>query len=87
MENKEFDIEYQYQQYLKRMKLSESTMHPQQKQQLREAFYGAWTQLIFMMRDDLPNESDERVYFILENMVKQTEKFWAKTLIDYSRKN
>lgn len=51
--NKQFDLEHQYQLYLKRVALSENTMHPQQKKQLKEAFMGACGQMLILLRDDV----------------------------------
>lgn len=37
-----FDLEHQYQLYLKRVKLSETTMSEVQKKETRQAFMGAY---------------------------------------------
>ena len=51
--DKKFTIEAQYQLYLQRMSLDESKMHPIQKKQLKQTFYGAFGQLLIMMREDI----------------------------------
>lgn len=48
-----FSLEIQYQLYLQRIELKESEMHPVQKVQLRQAFFGACGQMILLLRDDL----------------------------------
>lgn len=55
------DIEFQYQKFLDRMGLSENTMHPQQKEQLRDCFYGAFGQLLILLRDDMPDDEQKAV--------------------------
>lgn len=66
------DIEFQYQLFLVRMALSEATMHPQQKEQLRDCFYGAFGQLLILLRDDMPDDEQKavQVYQMLLDQVK-----------------
>ena len=71
-----FDLEYQYQLYLKRVALPESKMHPQQKIETKRAFFGACGQMLMMLRDDLPKLSGEGGYNVLEGMIIQVENFF-----------
>ena len=81
----QFKVEWQYQQWLKRMNLSEALMHPQQKEQLKYAFYGAWGQLLLLMRDtDMPSEDAGAM--ILQDMLDQVGAFWDGVLKDGMKK-
>ena len=83
----QFKVEWQYQQWLKRMNLSEAMMHPQQKAQLKYAFYGAWGQLLILMRDgvtEFPSEVDGAM--VLQDMLDQVGAFWDGVLKDGMKK-
>jgi len=71
-----FDLEHQYQLYLKRMALPENKMHPQQKLETKRAFFGACGQMLLMLRDDLPKLSDEDGYNKLDGMINQVGQFF-----------
>lgn len=73
-----FNLEYQYQLYLKRMALSEDSMHPEQRKQLRQTFMGAAGQMILMLRDDLTKLDDDKACDILQDMVNQVSTFFMK---------
>lgn len=46
-------IEEQYKLFLQRMALHEDRMHPEQKKQLKETFFGAFGQAISVFRDEI----------------------------------
>ena len=74
MENKEFNLEHQYQLYLKRVALKEAEMHSEQKKQLRQAFMGACGQIILLLRDEvgkLEEVEEERIEFVCEENLKE----------------
>jgi hypothetical protein len=75
-----FSLEYQYQLYLQRMKLSEDKMHPEQKLQLRQAFMGACGQMLLMLRDDLTKFDEDKACDILDDMTKQVSIFFIKEI-------
>lgn len=66
-----FKVEKQYQLYLQRVALSESTMHLEQKRQLRQTFFGAWGQCLLCMRDDISELSEDKGIDVLEDMLKE----------------
>lgn len=72
-----FDLEYQYGLYLERGGLKEGEMHPVQAVETKRAFFGAWGQLLLLLRDDMPEDEDEAVK-ILERMQDQVVNFWLK---------
>ena len=72
----EFNLEHQYQLYLQRMALSESTMHPQQKIQLRQTFFGASGQMLILLRDELSNLEEEKAMETLQNLINQVGNYF-----------
>lgn len=76
----EFNLEHQYQRYLQRMALSESTMHPQQKIQLRQTFFGASGQMLILLRDELSKLEEEKAMETLQDLINQVGNlFLAET--------
>lgn len=77
--NEEFNIEHQYQLYLERMSLSESSMHPQQRIQLRQTFFGAFGQSIILMRDGVGAiETEDEAIKVMKSMLDQVGAFFLK---------
>lgn len=72
----EFNLENQYQLYLQRMSLSESTMHPQQKIQLRQTFFGASGQMLILLRDELSKIEEEKAMETLQDLINQVGNFF-----------
>jgi hypothetical protein len=72
-----FNVEFQYQQYLRRMALEEKLMHPAQRVQLRQTFYGAFGQLLILMRDKVSNYPEDQAVQILQNMLDQCNAYWV----------
>ena len=72
----EFNLEHQYQLYLQRMALSESTMHPQQKIQLRQTFFGASGQMLILLRDELSKLEENKAMETLQDLINQVGNFF-----------
>lgn len=73
----EFNIEHQYQLYLKRMSLSESSMHSDQKIQMRQTFFGAFGQAMILMRDGIGAiENDIEAVNVMKDMINQVGQFF-----------
>jgi hypothetical protein len=72
----QFDIEVQYQLYLKRVALTESQMHPEQSRQLRQAFYGACGQMLILLRDDLAALEENKAIDTMQKMLDQIGKYF-----------
>lgn len=72
----EFNLEHQYQLYLQRMALSESRMHPQQKIQLRQTFFGASGQMLILLRDELSKLEEEKAMETLQDLINQVGNFF-----------
>lgn len=71
-----FNLEDQYQFYLGKMKLQESTMHPTQRIQLREAFMGASGIILLLIRDEFGALSDDEGDAMFTSMVDQVGQYW-----------
>ncbi len=78
-----FNIEYQYQMYLRLVSLTEAGMHPEQRKQLREAFFGAAGQLLILFRDKLSLLDEDDGVEKLEAMIIEVEKYWTSKTKTY----
>jgi hypothetical protein len=79
------DIEKQYIAFLSGIGLSEETMHPVQKKQLRMAFYGGFATLLWMMREVIAVKSEEDGILDMKSLEQQTVAYWASTLSEKSK--
>ena len=74
---KKFNLENQYQKYLKLIKMKESNMHPVQRKETRRAFIGACGQMLILLRDDVAAiEDDDEAVKVLDDMINQVSEFW-----------
>ena len=69
-------ISFQFEQYLKIVKLDAATMPADQYREIRRGFYGGWGQLIMLMSDDIPALPEAKGVQILEAMTKEVAAFW-----------
>ena len=70
------DIEKQFGLYLKMVGLKKEEMHPIQLQETKRAFFGAWGQLLALMKDDVSALPDEEAVKVLQDMLNQVFNFW-----------
>ena len=79
--DQKFDLKYQYKLYLQRMGLKEENLHPVQKEQLEQAFFGACSQMLFLFRDEVGRiESEEEAVNTMKNMIDQASAFWLDVM-------
>lgn len=78
MENKTFDLEHQYQLYLRRVGLKETNMHPVQKTETRRAFMGACGQMLILLRDDLGELEENKAIETMQDMINQVQLHFMK---------
>jgi hypothetical protein len=71
----EFDLEWQYQQFLKRVALNENEMHEEQKKQLRLVFMGSWGQALLTLRDDVGALPDKDAIDTMQGMLNQVSNY------------
>lgn len=74
------NLEEQYKLFLKRMALSERRMHPVQKVQLKQTFYGAIGQLLVIQRDVLSELDEQTAVYALQDMIEQIDAFFQNEL-------
>jgi hypothetical protein len=74
----QFNVEHQYQLYLRRMALAESRMHPEQRRQLRQAFFGATGQILLLLRDEAAGLPEEAAIIVMQKMLDQVGEFFMK---------
>lgn len=71
-----FSIEYQYQEYLKRVKVKESDMQPDQKREMKRAFFGAVGQTLVLLRDEGAKLKVDQYIKKLDGMMNEIGQFW-----------
>ena len=75
--DKIFNLEHQYQLYIQRVGLSEATMHPEQRKQLKMTFMGACGQFMTLLRDDLGALPEDDGVEVLASMEKQVLHYFV----------
>ncbi len=73
---KQFDLNYQYQLYLQRVGQTESKMHPQQRIQIKQTFFGAFGQAILLMRDEVAAQEEDVAVETLQDLMQQVQDFF-----------
>lgn len=73
---KNFNIEDQYNLYLKRVKLDETKMSVVQRNEMRRCFYGAFGQLLMLMQHEIVVLSEDEAIQVFEDMTKQVSEFF-----------
>ena len=75
---KPFDLEEQYQLYLKRVALKEVEMMPLQRKQLRQVFMGACGQMLLLLRDEVSELEEDKAIAVMQNMLNQISDYFLK---------
>lgn len=75
----QFSIEEQYQAYLRMVKLKEVTMSNVQRQQLKQSFFAAISQMLVLMGGPLPDLEEEAALATLKAMETECADFWLAT--------
>ena len=76
-----FNVEDQYQLYLKKIRLPEKAMHPIQKVQLKDTFMAAWGQLLILQKDEVSQLKDNDAVDSLESMFQQINNYWRDKVL------
>ncbi len=71
-----FSVSWQFMEYAKRVKLDRLSASSTQWTETRRAFYGAWGQMLFMLRDELSDLDDDDGIEVLEQMKTEVTRFW-----------
>ena len=73
-----YNLEYQYQLFLKRMALTEATMHEQQKRQLKQTFFGAIGQFLILMQTDIADLEEDKAVEVFQSLENQVTDYFLK---------
>ncbi len=77
----EYDLEYQYQEYLHREGVSEEKMGNTQRIETKRAFMGGIGQLLVLMRDGIGTVKDPvQGVTHMQNMMEQVKEFWGNEI-------
>lgn len=82
MEANKYTIEYHWREFLRLMGLNERTMPPDQLQIMKQTYYGAFGQMLMLLKD-LPADcadDDELMADKLEDLHKEASKYWVQFL-------
>lgn len=79
---KKIDLEEQYQLYLGRVALREATMHPEQKIQLRQTFFGAIGQFLILLETEVADMEEMEAVECLENCKDQVAQYFLSRSIN-----
>lgn len=71
-----FNLEYQYQLYLERVGQVESEMHPEQKRQVKMAFFGAMGQFLVLLEHEVADLEEDEAVEKLESMKTQVANYY-----------
>jgi hypothetical protein len=77
------DLNEQYRRYLERMGMDESRMHPTQKRQVKQAFFGAIGQLLILFAGDFAYITNRSAPVALKLLNHQIQYFWQQQLDAY----
>jgi hypothetical protein len=80
MEDK-LTVEEQYRLYLKGINLTEERIHPVQRKQLRQAFFGAFGQCLILMREGIAKLPTEEGVAILDAQMKEVITFFQSQAV------
>ncbi len=75
---KEFDLQWQYQFYLEKVKLKEINMGETQRKEMKRTFMGACGIVLILLKDELASLPDDEAMTVLENMLKQVGDYYNK---------
>ncbi len=87
LEEDAFNIEKQFNLFLKVCKMDKRKMPSIQITSMRRAFYGAWGMLLLVNRDCVAVLTDDQAVEALDKMFRDTELFWAKEIVPISNMN
>lgn len=75
--DKKFSLENQYQLYLKRVGITEEQMHPIQRKETKQAFFGACGQMLILFRDGIGAiENENEAVQTMESMMTQVAEYF-----------
>lgn len=82
-----FNVEEQYQAYLRRVAMTEAQMGTVQRVETRRAFFGAWGQALLCLQDDIAPLPDDDGVRALSDMINQVAAFWENESNQFKARN
>jgi hypothetical protein len=76
----QFNLDYQFNLYLKRCRITKEEMHPVQYEETKKAFMGACGQLLVLLTYDLVTYEEEVAHKKLDDMIEQVNSFWINEI-------
>lgn len=76
MNTYKFTILKQWKEFCERAGIPEDKMPPDQKREMKRAFFGAWGQALIHFRDEIGAESENKAVSIMEGQLKEVTDFW-----------
>lgn len=76
MDLEQFDIQFQYSEYLRRMELNEATMNPIQVVETKRAFMGGFAVALVIFRDEITKLDDDSALNQMNSLSSQLSVFW-----------
>lgn len=71
-----FTIKKQWDDFCKRAGIPEHKMQPDQKREMKRAFFGAWGQSLIHFRDEIGAQDENKAVAIMEGQLKEVADFW-----------
>jgi hypothetical protein len=71
-----FTIKRQWVEFCERVGIPENQMRPDQRREMRRAFYGAWGQALIHFRDEIGAQDENKAVKIMEGQLKEVADFW-----------
>lgn len=69
-------VEGMYQDFITRMGLHEDKMHPMQRAQLRQAFFGGVGSLMVFLTDEVSTVPEEEGEVLMNALLRQVNEYW-----------
>ena len=74
--DEKFTVEYQYQDYLKKVGLKEEDMFPVQKAETKRAFFGGVGHILALMKNEIAELPEDEGVQVLESLNNQVLSFF-----------
>lgn len=72
----QFTIKKQWDDFCRNAGIPEYKMPPDQKREMRRAFFGAWGQALIHFRDEIGAQTENKAVEIMEGQLKEVADFW-----------
>lgn len=81
MAKEEINIEIQFENYLKRVKLDKNKMSRTQYDETKKAFFAGASSMLVLFRTSIPDLPDKQAIIAMEKLWQEAEFFWKINLM------